>query len=335
MASKQEPHVVAIVSLKDAGDTIRLFTMMSALRDACPSVIDLKVDFLSSGSIFEYFSSEAAEGVSVAHNRGLDFPESFGSADIVKTFFEGELKAFRTPSPTIVFHRMWAPASIAARLLGIRTANFLTVPLHAGVQTIVQCVSLLLMNALTFDQEHLGAAASARGWSVEEPISPFDMTLADVSLLNDHPTFHQDYPQHLSKTMFIDQYIVSEATKALRMDPWDGWNASILASPSICSINKALEMPLLLMVDREQCNPIVAGMPLVSVALQIEQQTNLNNLMDAGSAIRIQQHWHAANIHDAVLEVLSDPSDVAHGRIAAERIWEFIPKEQLPPVKVE
>jgi hypothetical protein len=114
--------------------------MATALREQCPSSLNLEIDFLSCGSRFEYQITNAGfniipaqprvKGVSVAHDLGWDWPEFFGSEEIAKSFIDGQLAAFRVLKPDIVFHGMWAPASIAARLLGIRTINFLPVPLH-------------------------------------------------------------------------------------------------------------------------------------------------------------------------------------------------------------
>jgi hypothetical protein len=114
--------------------------MATALRKQCPSSTDLIIDFLSFGSRFEYQITNAGfnivsaqprvKGISVAHDLGWDWPEFFGSEETEKSFIDGQLVAFRLLKPDVVFHGMWAPASIAARLLGIRTINFLPVPLH-------------------------------------------------------------------------------------------------------------------------------------------------------------------------------------------------------------
>jgi UDP:flavonoid glycosyltransferase YjiC (YdhE family) len=104
----------------------------------------------------------------------------------------------------------------------------------------------------------------------------------------------------------------------------------VLASKFICDINKANEVASgdsrLLVTDRfisasagnaladvivihggqgtVQC-ALAAGKPLVGVALQVEQQTNLDNEMNAGAGIGVQkQFWKAKNIRNTVLTVL-------------------------------
>jgi UDP:flavonoid glycosyltransferase YjiC (YdhE family) len=154
-----------------------------------------------------------------------------------------------------------------------------------------------------------------------------------------------------------------EAIRALTLDPDDTWTAVVLASKSICSIVRAQEVAggdkRLLVTDRfipapaanaladlvishggqgtVQC-ALAAGKPIVGVALQVEQQTNLDNAMNAGAAIRVQkQSWRAKNIRSAVLAVLGDPSYTVSAKalaetlnamdgakIAAEVMWKFI-----------
>ena len=117
-------YVVLSVAWQNAGDTTRAIAMATALRNQCPPDLDLKVDFLSCSSRFEYQITDAGfnivaaqprvKGISVAHDLGWDWPEFFGSEEIAKSFIEGQLAAFRSLKPDIVFHGMWAPASIAA-----------------------------------------------------------------------------------------------------------------------------------------------------------------------------------------------------------------------------
>lgn len=417
--------------------------MATALKEQSPQGLDLKIDFLSCGSRFEYQITDAGfnivpaqprvKGISVAHDLGWDWPEFFGSEEIAKSFIEGQLAAFRMLKPDIIFHGMWAPASIAARLLGIRTINFLPVPLHPSAfahglvrdlpdmmplftrlprsirQKIAWWASGLMIKAPIFHQHRLGAAAAACGWPINGPISLFDMNMADLNLVNDHPMFHQEYLHRLPKNIVLtgplyaagkeelDQDIAAhlnrdsgasilvtmgssgteeflfEAIRALTLDPTDNWSAVVLASRSICSIDRAREVaggdPRLLVTDRfipapaanaladvvishggqgtVQC-ALAAGKPVVGVALQVEQQTNLDNAMDAGAAIRVQkQSWKAKTIRNAVLAVLGDSSYTARAkalaevlnamdgaRTAAEVMWKFIAGEQTEKGKV-
>jgi UDP:flavonoid glycosyltransferase YjiC (YdhE family) len=376
-------HVVVSVAFQDAGDTTRAIAIAVALRDLCPPNHDLKISFLSCGSRFEYQITNAGfpvipaqprvKGISVAHDLGWDFPEFFGSKEIAVTFIEGQLAAFRELKPDVVFHGMWAPASLAARILGIRTINFLPVPLHPGAfshglirdlpdmmplftrlprplrQRLAYYASGLMTKAPIFRQQRLGAAAEACGWPIKGPISLFDMNMADLNLVNDHPVFHADYAHRLPENIVITgplyagndtkldddiaahmkkgpgpailvtmgssgtEEFLFEAIKAFKLNKDDDWNVVILASPSICSIDKAREVaagdPRLLVTDRFIPAPaaneladvvvihggqgtvqtaIAAGKPIVGVALQIEQQTNLDNVMDQGAGIRVQ-----------------------------------------------
>lgn len=434
-------HIVLSVAWQDAGDTTRAIAMADALRDQCPPDLELKIDFLSCGSRFEYQITDAGfnvvpaqprvKGISVAHDLGWDWPEFFGSEEIARTFIEGQLAAFRLLKPDIVFHGMWAPASIAARLLGIRTINFLPVPLHPSAfahglvrdlpdmmplftrlprpmrRNLAWAASGLMTKAPIFRQRRLGAAAAACGWPSKGPISLFDMNMADLNLVNDHPIFHQEYLHRLPENIVLtgplyagnrselDQDVAMhlkkgpgpsilvtmgssgteeflfEAIKALKFSG-DEWTAVILASKSICSIDKAKEVaagdPRLFVTDRFISAPaanaladivishggqgtvqcaLAAGKPIVGVALQVEQQTNLDNAMNAGAAIRIQkQSWKAKNIHHAVLTVLHDPNYAASAMVlaealnamdgaktAAEVMWRFILQEQTIELK--
>lgn len=414
--SPSSVYIVLSVAWQDAGDTTRAIAMAVALRAMCPVNVELKIDFLSCGSRFEYQITDAGfniiraqprvGGISVAHDLGWDWPEFFGSETIAKNFIEGQLAAFRDLKPDIVFHGMWAPASIAARLLGIRTISFLPVPLHPGAfahglirdlpdlmplftrlprpvrQKLAWWTSGLMIKAPIFTQKRLGAAAASCGWPIKGPISLFDMNMADLNIVNDHPIFHQEYlhlvpknivltgplfaandskldadiEKHLTKgpgpsilvTMGSSgtEEFLFEAIKAMRMNPEDDWNVVVLASKSICSIVRANIVaagdPRLLVTDRfipapaanaladviithggqgtVQC-ALAAGKPIVGVALQVEQQTNLDNAMNHGAGIRIQkQFWNSKNIRSNVLKVLKDPTYGSKAKVLAETL---------------
>ena len=66
---------------------------------------------------------------------------------------------------------------------------------------------------------------------------------------------------------------------------------------------------------------LTAGKPIVAIALQVEQQINLDNAMNAGAAIRTHiQSWRAKNIYNAVLEVLQNPRYAASARDLSEAL---------------
>ncbi|KAF2018204.1 glycosyltransferase family 1 protein [Aaosphaeria arxii CBS 175.79] len=426
-------HMVVSVAFQDAGDTTRAIAMAIAFRDSCPPGLDLKITFLSCGSRFEHLITNAGfpiaaaqprvKGISVAHDLGWDFPEFFGSKEIAQTFIEGQLAALRELQPDVVFHGMWAPASLAARMLGMRTINFLPVPLHPGSfgnglirdlpdmmplftrlprparQRLAYWASGLMLKAPIFHQKRLGAAAAACGWPIKGPISLFDMNMADLNIVNDHPIFHADYAHRLPENIVIagplyaknEQELdadiaahmkqgsgpailvamgssgtedwIFEAIKAFKMSKDDDWNVVVLASPSICNVEDARKVAAgdkrILVTDRFIPAPaankladvvvihggqgtvqtaVAAGKPVVGVALQIEQQTNLDNVMNAGAGIRIQrQFWKAKAIRQAVKTILNDPNYTANARTlgetirnmdgaktAADAMWDFV-----------
>ncbi|RYP60033.1 hypothetical protein DL771_010644 [Monosporascus sp. 5C6A] len=283
------------------------------------------------------------KGISVAHDLEWSFPEFFGSIEIAKKFIEGQLAALRELKPDIVFHGMRAPASPAARNARDPHHQLPTRPVTSGKWLAWLTGGMTVKKAPIFHQHNLGAAAAACGWPVKDAISLFDMNMVDLNLVNDHPAFHADYAHRLPKNIvitgpvFAPKDFLFDAIKALRLHKEDDWKAVVLPSPSICAIEKVQEVadrdPRLLVAQRFipalAANALVdvaaihggqgtvqtalaAGKPTVGVALQIEQQTNLGNVMDAGAGIRIQrQHWKAKNIRNAVRTVLDNPSCMA------------------------
>ncbi len=412
--------------------------MVDAFRRLCPPGHDLKIhlpllrvsvrvpDHETLGSPLRRLSRVSKASVSPTTWAGT-FPNSSARWRSPRSSSKGELEAFRTLKPDIVFHGMWAPASLAARMLGIRTINFLPLPLHPvsfsnGLirdlpdmvpvltllprpvrQMLASWCGRLMLNAPIFHQHRLGAAAQACGWPVKGPISLFDMNMADLNLVNDHPIFHADYSHRLPSNIVItgplfagntkklDEDIAAhlrrgpgptvlvtmgssgtedflfEAIKAFRLNFERDWNVVVLASPSICSIDKAREVaagdPRLLVTDRFIPAPaanaladvlvihggqgtvqtaVAAGKPIVGVALQLEQQTNLDNVANAGAGIRIQrQHWKAKRIRSAVETVFNDDTYTVRAKelgetmnnmdgatTAAEAMWKFINEQR-------
>ena len=425
-------HMAVCVAWQDAGDTTRAIAMAAAFRDSCPPGHTLEFTFVSCGSRFEHLITDAGfkiyasqprvKGVSVAHDLGWDFPEFFGSEELARTFIEGQMAALKEINPDVVFHGMWAPASIAARMLQIRTINFLPVPLHPGafahglirdlpdpmplftklpraVRTrLAYYASPLMVKAPIFFQKRLGAAAAAVGWPIEGPISLFDMNMADLNLVNDHPIFHADYAHRLPANIVLSGPLynqsdaklspeieahmkggsgpsilvtmgssgtedwIFEAIKAFKLTD-DDCRVVVLASPSICSLEDAQKVagddPRLLVTNKfipapaasalaDVCiihggqgtvqTALAAGKPVIGVALQIEQQTNLDNAMNHGAGIRIQrQNWKAKNIKTAVDTILKDATYTAKARTlgetirnmdgaktAADAMWKFV-----------
>ena len=131
-------NLIVAAAFQDAGDATRAIHLASALRNNCPPNHSLTITFLSTGSRLEYLISQAGfpivhcspqtAGISATHDLGWDFPEIFGSKELAQSFIEGQLAALKELAPDIVLHGMWAPASLAARMLGIRTISFLPLP---------------------------------------------------------------------------------------------------------------------------------------------------------------------------------------------------------------
>lgn len=438
-------YMIVTAAFQDAGDTTRAIAMATAFQESCPKGHVLKIDFLSCGSRLELIIQNAGfniiackpkvVGLSVGDDLGWDFPEFFGSVKIARTFIEGQLEALRELQPDVVLHGMWPPASLAARLLGIRTISFLPLPMHIASfsnglirdlpdmipvltnlprpwrQWLAQHCSRFMIYAPIFKQHRLGVAAAECGWPNKDkngnpvPISLFDMSKADLSIINDLPAFHADYSDRLPKNIVItgpvfarnhdtaklDRDIAAhmhnddgpsilvtmgssgtkefllEAIRALILDPQDTWHAVILAAPAVCSLEEARatanDDPRLLVTDRFIPAPeasaladvvishggqgtvqtsVAAGTPTVGVALQLEQQTNLDNMMNAGAGIRIQRrYWKPRVIRDTVKKVLEDPSykinamkvadsirDVDGAKVGADLMWRFVLNEE-------
>jgi len=156
------------------------------------------------------------------------------------------------------------------------------------------------------------------------------------------------------------------AIRALRMEKQDNWTAVVLAAPAICSLDEVLAVtnddPRLLVTDKFIPAPeamaladmiimhggqgtvqaaIAAGTPMVGVALQVEQQTNLDIVMDYGAGIRIQRRrWNPQNIQRAVNRVLTIPryksramelakavGSMDGAKIASDYMWNFLLKD--------
>ncbi|KAL1625524.1 hypothetical protein SLS56_007271 [Neofusicoccum ribis] len=429
--------MVVSCACQDAGDATRSIALAIALRDNCPPGHSLKIDFISNGSKLEHLISDAGfqvipcnprvKGQSVAHDLGWDFPEFFGSKEIAEGFIHGQLAALEALRPDVVLHGMWAPASLAARMLGIRTISFLPLPvvpeafgrglirdlpdMMPGLTRLPRAVrkqlawwsSGLMLNAPIFHQHRLGAAARACGWGNDGALSLFDMAAADLNLVNDLPLFHEPYVRGLPANVVLtgplfapnrgealDPAIVAhlrrdgrpavlvtmgssgtkemlfEAIRAFAAadeDDADQANVVVLASHSVCALAEAKAVAggaaRLLVTNQFIPAPaahaladvvvshggqgtvqtaMMAGAPIVGVALQIEQQTNLDNVMDYGAGLRIQRfNWKGPVIRRAVRKVLAEKSfkekarelaskvaEVDGAKVAGECMWKFI-----------
>ena len=85
---------------------------------------------------------------------------------------------------------------------------------------------------------------------------------------------------------------------------------------------------------------LACGTPIVGVAIQLEQQFNLDNVAAKGAGIRIPAHrWTASNIQGAVRNILEDRRYRENARrlqqsvrrvdgkkSSAEAIWQFVTK---------
>lgn len=154
-----------------------------------------------------------------------------------------------------------------------------------------------------------------------------------------------------------------EAARAIATAAANNWNAIILASPALCRIEEIQQIvadnpaiyatdqfiPALPIAEIADCvvshggqatiqTALAGGTPIVGVAMQMEQQINLENIAIAGAGIRIaSDQWRVATIQQAIRTILDNPSytmraqEIAHTihtssgrRNAAERIWQYI-----------
>ena len=154
-----------------------------------------------------------------------------------------------------------------------------------------------------------------------------------------------------------------EAVRALTSGIGTGWNSVILTSPAICSLEEAKAhagadsnsyitdafVPALLVNEMADVvvshggqgtvqTALACGTPIVGVAMQLEQQVNLDNVAAKVAGIRIPIHrWKASIIQQAVRDVLENRSyrenarrlqqsvrSVDGKKNSAEAIWQFV-----------
>lgn len=158
------------------------------------------------------------------------------------------------------------------------------------------------------------------------------------------------------------------AARAVGGNPDDPWNAVILASPAVCSLDEVaaqvVPRPGLVITDEFVPAPAVnllvdavvshggqgtvqtalaSGTPIVGMAMQAEQQINLDHVVSRGAGIRIPaRQWRTPAIRKALNTVLEQPSyrgqaqelasavRARDGRsVAAARMWRYL--RTLPP----
>lgn len=125
-----------------------------------------------------------------------------------------------------------------------------------------------------------------------------------------------------------------EVIKALVSKEGSSWNAFVLVLPAICPLDEALSCagnrkglyitdsfvpaPLVnALADVVICHggqgtvqtALASGTPMVGVAMQPEQQINLDNVVLSGAGIRIPiNRWTSANIVSATKKLIKNPS---------------------------
>ena len=127
-------HIAVSVALSDAGEATRSLALARALRDRCPTGREVRITFVSNGSRFEPMIEQAGfpivacqprvKGNSIAEDLQWEFPHLVGSAELARSFIEGQLAIQRELRPDVVLHGMWPFANLAARMLGIPTELF-------------------------------------------------------------------------------------------------------------------------------------------------------------------------------------------------------------------
>jgi hypothetical protein len=154
-----------------------------------------------------------------------------------------------------------------------------------------------------------------------------------------------------------------EAIEAIVSVKDSRWNAVILAPSSVCPINEALAFvknkPGIYVTDKFVPAPLInsmvdvvvshggqgtvqtaiaSGTPVVGVAMQPEQQINLDNVVLKGAGIRIPMtRWNSGNIQASIKCIQNNPDYKRNAerlqkslkaidgrRRSAEAIWEFI-----------
>lgn len=154
-----------------------------------------------------------------------------------------------------------------------------------------------------------------------------------------------------------------EAIKAIVSAKDSMWNAIILAPPSVCPLQEAIECAEntegIYITDKFLPAPLInsmadlvvshggqgtvqtaiaSGTPIIGVAMQPEQQINLDNVVEIGGGIRIPIHkWKSSNIQKAIRRIQGNPSyrknirklqenikNIDGKRNSAEAIWNFI-----------
>jgi UDP:flavonoid glycosyltransferase YjiC (YdhE family) len=160
-----------------------------------------------------------------------------------------------------------------------------------------------------------------------------------------------------------------EAVKAVASLPEDRFCAVVLVPKAVCSMEDAERFTAghanLYLTDRFVPAKLVAGMadlvvshggqgtvqtamasgaPIVGVAMQPEQQINLDHVVQSGAAVRIPApRWNARKIRSAVLRVAGDPGfrrnaqklrnymEQSDGRAACSaEIWSFLTRTSAP-----
>lgn len=158
--------------------------------------------------------------------------------------------------------------------------------------------------------------------------------------------------------------VLIEAIKAIAAEG-DRWNAVVLAPPSVCPLDEAVSyikgLNNIYVTDKFVPAPLISkmadvvishggqgtvqtaiagGTPIVGMAMQPEQQINLDNVVFAGGAIRIPKHrWNSKVINKAVKKIAQDDSfrrrmselkrdmDGVNGKKgSALALWRFINK---------
>ena len=217
-------HIAVSVALSDAGEATRSLALARALRDRCPTGLEVRITFVSNGSRFEPMIEQAGfpivacqprvKGNSIAEDLQWEFPHLVGSAELARSFIEGQLAIQRELRPDVVLHGMWPFANLAARMLGIPTVCFLPLPLHPSTvgggmlddlpdtapvvtrlprpvrKRIARVVSPFMVHVGIFRQRRLSEGAIACGWPADRPLTFFDVLHADLTLVNDLPQFH-------------------------------------------------------------------------------------------------------------------------------------------------
>ncbi|WP_117215811.1 glycosyltransferase [Allorhizocola rhizosphaerae] len=213
-------RIAISVALQNTGQATRALEIAKGLQECTPTGHEVAITFLSHGSWFEPYVREAGfdimrvqpqvEGRSTDEDMRFDPPELIGSVEWAKAFINGQRQAMQELQPDVVIHSFWQVGSIAAQLEGIPTISFLPVPPSVVVADLHKSRLGLV------EQHNLTQAIIDSGWSGEPPTNIYDQIRADMTIINDLPSFYTGIP--IPKDVWITGPLFAQGNYGMPMD---------------------------------------------------------------------------------------------------------------------